>query len=245
MPPPAPASDLPGAAAVIVAAGRGERLGDPAKAMISLAGRPMLAWSLDAIAASGATREIVVVVGAQVREAVERLVAGGTWKKPIALVAGGDRRQDSVAAGVAAASADVPLVVVHDAARPLALTALFERCIEVAARRGAAIAAIPLADTLKRVDGDAIVGTVPRAGLWVAQTPQVFRRAVIAAAIAHGQQDGVTVTDEASLCEALGIEVAVVPGDPTNIKVTHPDDIAVAEALLRARHGSALGAITA
>ena len=221
-------------AAVVVAAGRGERLGAPEKVLLPLAGRSMLAWSLWALEAAATVGTVVIVAGSHTREAVARLVADAGLTKVVAIVTGGERRQDSVAAGLAAL-AEVAIVVIHDGARPLAEAALFDRCVQVAMETGAAIAATPVADTLKRVDGRIIVGTIDREGLWAAQTPQAFRLELLRRAMADGA--GETVTDEARLCEAAGIPVAIVPASAANLKVTRPEDIAVAEALLRARDG--------
>ncbi|WP_181955774.1 IspD/TarI family cytidylyltransferase, partial [Raoultella terrigena] len=121
---------------------------------------------------------------------------------------------------------------------PMAEPDLFDRCAQSAAANGAAIAATPVADTLKRVDTGVISGTVDRAGLWAAQTPQAFRLEVLLRAMVANA--GETVTDEARLCEAVGVPVVVVPASLANLKVTHPEDIAVAEALLLARQGESL-----
>ncbi|HEU0116717.1 MAG TPA: 2-C-methyl-D-erythritol 4-phosphate cytidylyltransferase, partial [Thermomicrobiales bacterium] len=223
-------------AAVVVAGGRGERLGDPAKCLLPLAGRPMLAWSLDALEQAASVAHVVVVAGVHTRIAVEALVAGMAWPKVVAVVAGGERRQDSVAAGLAAVPT-AAAVLVHDAARPLAEPAVFDRCAAAAIATGAAIAAVPVADTLKRVTAGRATATVDRAGLWAAQTPQGFRQDIVERLLPliRGAD---TVTDEARLCESLGVPVAVVPGSPANLKVTLPDDVAVAAALLRARTGA-------
>nr|MBA3416350.1 2-C-methyl-D-erythritol 2,4-cyclodiphosphate synthase [Chloroflexia bacterium] len=141
-------------------------------------------------------------------------------------------RQDSVVAGLAATPA-AEVVVVHDGARPLASAALFDACVAAARETGAAIAAVPVADTLKLVEAGRIVRTVDRAGVWAAQTPQAFRRALLLELFARAGER--SVTDEAALCEALAIPVAVVEGSPANIKVTRPGDLAVAEALLLSR----------
>ncbi len=228
---PRPARPLPRAAAVVVAAGRGERLGVPDKVLLPLNGRPMLAHVLDAL--EGATRvdAVVLVVGEHTRPGVAALVAANRWTKVLTTVTGGERRQDSVAVGLAAVPVETDIVVVHDGARPLAPPALFDRCVEVAAEVGAAIAAIPMADTVKRVVGGRVAATVDRDGLWAAQTPQAFRRSLLMAAVAACDDQ---VTDEAGFCESAGVPVAIVPGLATNLKVTRPDDIPVAEALLRA-----------
>ena len=222
-------------AAVVVAAGRGQRLAAPGKVLLPLAGQPMLAWSLAAIAATPQIGSVVVVAGEHTMAAVASLVHDLGFRKVDAIVPGGERRQDSVAAGLAALPPQTEVVLIHDGARPLADVDLFRRCAEAAADTGAVIAAMPVADTLKRVpDADGVIaGTVDRSGLWAAQTPQAFRLDVLRRALAANA--GADVTDEALLCEAAGIPVRVVPSSSANLKVTHPEDVAVAEALLRAR----------
>lgn len=223
-------------AAIVVAAGRGERLAAPAKVLLPLAGRPMLAWSLRALEAADAIGSITIVAGAHIQEAVERLVRDEGFRRVRAIVPGGERRQDSVTAGLAALPGDAEIVVIHDGARPLADPTLFDRAAMAAAAHGAAIAAIPVADTLKRVQDGQITATVDRRGLWAAQTPQAFRLDTLRRAIAAST--GEDVTDEARICEDAGIPVAVVPASLANLKVTHPEDIPVAEALLRARQAA-------
>ena len=222
-------------AAVVVAAGRGQRLAAPDKVLLPLAGQPMLAWSLAAIAATPQIGTVVVVAGEHTIASVEALIEERAFQKVVAVVPGGERRQDSVAAGLAALPDQTEVVLIHDGARPLADADLFRRCAEAAAATGAVIAAMPVADTLKHVTGAdrVIAGTVDRSGLWAAQTPQAFRLDVLRRAFASNA--GADVTDEALLCEAAGIPVQVVPSSSANLKVTHPEDVAVAEALLRAR----------
>jgi 2-C-methyl-D-erythritol 2,4-cyclodiphosphate synthase len=140
---------------------------------------------------------------------------------------------------LAALPETIEIIAIHDGARPLAEPQLFDGCVAAAAETGAAIAATPVADTLKRVATGTITGTVDRTGLWAAQTPQAFRTETLRQAIAASR--GESVTDEARLCENAGVPVTVVPASPANLKVTHPEDIAVAGALLRARHGASLG----
>jgi 2-C-methyl-D-erythritol 4-phosphate cytidylyltransferase len=230
-----PAPDRSSAAAVIVAAGRGERFGAAPKVLASLGGRPVLAYALDAAETADAVSAIVVVAGAQIREAVLGLTGVGTWSKVVAIVTGGERRQDSVAAGLAVVPAETTLVAVHDAARPLATPDLFDRCLAAAQRSGAAIAATPVVDTLKRVAAGQIVQTVARDGLWAAQTPQAFRLDLLRRAFAAADDRGLVVTDEASLLEILGLPVTIVPSSAANLKITRPEDLPVAEALLAAR----------
>ncbi len=222
-------------AAIVVAAGRGERLAAPAKVLIPLAGRPMLAWSLAALERAGTIGSIIIVAGDHTRDAVARLVRDEGFQRVQAIVAGGERRQDSVAAGLAALPEATEIVVIHDGARPLADPALFDRAAQAAAEHGAAIAAIPVADTLKRVQNGQITATVDRRSLWAAQTPQAFRLETLHRAIAVSA--GEDVTDEAFLCESAGFPVHVVPSSMENLKVTHAADIPVADSLLHARHG--------
>ena len=231
---PLPAPDR--VAAVVVAAGRGERLGMPEKVVLPLVGLPMLAWSLRALEQAETIGLVVVVAGSQTLDAVGQIIRNERYTKVHAIVVGGERRQDSVGAGLAALPEGVEIVVVHDGARPLAEPALFDRCATAAAESGAAIAAVPVSDTLKRVSAGTIEGTVDRDGLWAAQTPQAFRLESLRQAM--GSRSAETVTDEARLYEVAGLPVAVVPSSLANLKVTHAEDIAVAEALLRARHGS-------
>jgi 2-C-methyl-D-erythritol 4-phosphate cytidylyltransferase/2-C-methyl-D-erythritol 2,4-cyclodiphosphate synthase len=231
---PLPAPDR--VAAVVVAAGRGQRIGAPEKVILPLAGRPMLAWSLRALEQAETIGPVVVVAGSHTLEAVDGLVRHQGFAKVHAIVAGGERRQDSVRAGLQALPEGVEVVVIHDGARPLAEPELFNRCVAAAAESGAAIAATPVTDTLKRVTEGTIAATVDRTQLWAAQTPQAFRLESLHRAMASSP--GETVTDEARLCEVAGLPVRVVPSSLANLKVTHAEDIPVADALLRARHSS-------
>lgn len=221
---------------VVVAAGASRRMGGVDKLALDVGGRPLLAWTLAAMAAAPIVRRIVVVT------APERVadIAAAPWlpASVTAVVAGGPRRQDSVAAGVAALddSAAGDVVLVHDGARPLVTVALVERVAAAAARHGAAIPAVPVSETLKRLDGPWVAGTVDRSALASAQTPQGIRRDMLELAWARMVPDGTdTWTDEAALLEACRIAVHAVPGETTNLKVTTPDDLARVEAALIAR----------
>ena len=211
-----------------------------------IGGRPLLAWTLDALAASPVVASIVVVTTAD-RIAT---LAGAPWlpSRVVATVPGGERRQDSVTAGFAALEAAVPdptgvrVVLVHDGARPVVRPALVAAIAEAAHEHGAAIPVLPVVETVKRLDRDRIVETVDRVDLAVAQTPQAARRAVLRLALADRRSEAGTWTDEAALMEACRIPVHVIPGDPSNLKVTMPADLARAASLLVAdaypvRHG--------
>lgn len=222
------------ASAVVVAAGKGERFGATAKILVPLLGRPMLAWTLDALDASQAVDDIVVVAGEHTLAPIDTLLAGGGWTRAHTVVLGGARRQDSVLAGLRA-TAEREIVLIHDAARPLATAAQFDACAAAARETGAAIVARPMLDTLKRVRDEEIDATIPRDNLWAAQTPQGFRRRLLLDAFANETGHMGEFTDEASLLEAHGHTVRVLRGEGLNLKITLPEDVPVAEALLRAR----------
>ncbi len=225
----------PTVTAIVVAAGRGERFGLAAKCMAMLAGRPLLAYSLDAIDAAMTVTDTIVVVGEHTRDAVRQMVDAADWRTPIRIVIGGAERQHSVALGLAATTIDCNVVVIHDAARPLAASAWFDQCVEVASDFGAAVTATPVVDTIKRVHSRKILETVPRDDLWSAQTPQAFDRARLVAALASDTARERSFTDEAGLFEALGWEVHIVTGSAANMKITVAGDLAIAEALLALR----------
>jgi len=224
--------------AVIVAAGKGERFGSPDKVFLPVGGRPLIAHVLDAVEQARSIDGAILVVGDHTRGTAIDLVAKGGWPKVRSVASGGARRQDSVAAGLGEVPPSTEIVVIHDGARPLAAPALFDACVESALRNGAAIAAAPVTDTLKRISGNHIVETIPRAHLWAAQTPQAFRADLLKQAIETATHEGLDVTDEASIFEAMGLPVAIVPSTAANIKVTHQDDLWIAEALFAHRPGS-------
>ena len=215
--------------AILLCAGRGDRLGAGVpKAFVRLAGRPLFAWSLAALQRC-ASVDAIVVVGPVTTARGLLAASGASFERIVAFVEGGAERQHSVARGLAAMPAEHDLVAVHDAARALVSPGVVSRAVEAARRHGAAIAAVPLADTLKAVAGDRITATPLRAGLWCAQTPQVFRRDWLVAAHAAATD---TATDDAALVEALGHDVRVAEGDSLNFKITTPADLALAEAWL-------------
>lgn len=223
-------------AAVIVAAGQGTRFGAPGKVLLPLCGRPVLAWAIAAFAGS-AVDEIVVVAGDHTLEAIESLVLPFMELTSIRVVAGGERRQDSVARGVAAVGPETGLVAIHDGARPLVSLDLIHRTITQARQTGAAVAACPVTDTLKRTRADLTISeTVDRESLWSAQTPQVFDRGLLDEAIASPRFRDEAFTDEAALFEAMGHPVTIVASHDPNPKVTHPSDLATIAALMAVLH---------
>ena len=223
---------------VIVAAGRGERFGDSGKVLSMAAGRPLLAWSLDAVMCTETVSEVVVVCGNHTRAAIDRLVEDYSARMPVRTCPGGDTRQDSVRAGIECLSEGVDVAVIHDAARPLATPQMFDACVAMARQHGAAITAAPVTDTIKDVDGDYVVRTVPRENLWAAQTPQAFRLDMVKTAFGEAAAQGLTFTDEAGLLEQFGIDVRIIVGASSNMKVTVSEDLDIVDLLLRQRQAS-------
>jgi 2-C-methyl-D-erythritol 4-phosphate cytidylyltransferase/2-C-methyl-D-erythritol 2,4-cyclodiphosphate synthase len=222
-------------AAIIAAGGRGSRLGaDRPKQFLEIGGRSILEMSVAALAASDRINEIVIALPEDRLDSVAKSFNGIT-SKPLHFVAGGERRQDSVANAFAKTSAEAEVIVIHDAARPFVTEAIINRTIDAAEVHGAAIAAIAVRDTVKQVghtsaDGSRrINATIPRDDVFLAQTPQAFRREVLERALTEGA--GVDATDEAGLVERLGLPVHVVDGHASNLKITTQEDLAAAKAV--------------
>jgi 2-C-methyl-D-erythritol 4-phosphate cytidylyltransferase len=224
-------------AALVLAAGRGERLGAGLpKALVRLAGVPLVVRAIEAIAAAAEIERVVPVIPpGEAGRFAPLLAALGPSAKLAPPVEGGAERQDSVRAGLAALGADCRFVAVHDAARALVRSDDVSRVVAAARRHGAALLAVPVRDTIKRVRDARVIDTPPRAECWAAQTPQVFRLELLREALAKADAEGFVATDDAQLVERLGVDVRVVEGDPGNLKITGPDDLAAAEACLRAR----------
>lgn len=226
------------ASAIIVAAGSGVRLGSNVpKAFVKIGGRTMLSYSLATIAKVASIGEVVIAVPDGFESLARAEAASTGVGLPVKVTAGGVERQDSVRIALAITSAESEVVIVHDAARPLATEEIFDACVSAAAQVGGAIAAVPVADTLKRIehDGKGIAATVARSGLWQAQTPQAFRRRLLAEAHKLAVSEGIVATDDADLVERTGVRVEVVEGSTANIKITTPSDLAIVEAMIAAR----------
>jgi 2-C-methyl-D-erythritol 4-phosphate cytidylyltransferase/2-C-methyl-D-erythritol 2,4-cyclodiphosphate synthase len=224
-------------AAILAAAGRGIRFGaSENKVFTLLAGRPLLAWSLLALERSPSVNAIVVAVNAGDERRVDDLASAAGIRKLQTVCAGGAERYDTVWNALEVLPPVAELVAVHDGARPLTSPALIEAVVQGAREGGAAVPAIPMVDTLKRsADGRATKETTDRAGLFGAQTPQVFRRDWLEEAYRSARSAGFAGTDDAAYVERLGHEVRLVPGERENLKITTPQDLAYAEALLRGR----------
>jgi 2-C-methyl-D-erythritol 4-phosphate cytidylyltransferase len=218
---------------LLLAAGRGTRFGGSVpKAYLPLAGVPILVHAAErlcrAIPARHGNRLVVLVHPddeALLAPCRDRLAPLGDVRYAF----GGATRQESMLSGLAAAGDDVDLILVHDAARALLPIAATRECVAAAASHGAALLALPAPDTLKRVVDGRVEQTVDRAGIWLAQTPQVIRRELLVRASAHAAATGFAGTDDVSLVEHFGAPVAVVLGTPTNLKITQPEDLPLAE----------------
>ncbi|HEX5368471.1 MAG TPA: 2-C-methyl-D-erythritol 4-phosphate cytidylyltransferase [Dehalococcoidia bacterium] len=219
--------------AIVVAAGSSQRMGGADKLLLALGGRPVLAHSLATFAAHPRIDALAVVVS-EANEAPIRALA--TQYAPTAqVVLGGPRRRDSVLNGLEALP-DCDYVLVHDGARPLVKPELVDAALDGAIESGASLCAVPVSDTVKRADDAGFVrGTISRQGLWLAQTPQAFRRDTLRRA--HASSD-IDVTDDCALVELLGEPVRVVMGSQRNLKITTAADLALAEALLAAGDGN-------
>lgn len=212
---------------IIPAAGSGTRLKSPApKALVPILGHSILSWALEAFVEVGFDRMIVAAPPDRMPD-FERVLRGRA-----AVVAGGATRSASVRRGFQAlGAAPEDLVCVHDAARPLITAAEIRGVLEAARAGGAATAATPIVDTVKRVEGERIVATIDREGLYAAGTPQAFRAELLGRAFETGRE----ATDEAGLLELLGVNVTAVPVSRWNLKITTPEDLELAEALLKLR----------
>lgn len=222
------------AGAVIVAAGASTRMGDAGdKTLADVGGEPLIARTVDVFERCDAVTAIALVVSERNLDAVAALRHDKGWQKTMPPLIGGARRQDSVRAGIDALPAECDCVLVHDGARPFVTSRMIEEGLAAAAATGAAIAVVPAFDTVKRVgEGGRVVETLDRSELAMVQTPQVFRRDVLQRAHAEVADD---VTDDAVMIERLGIEVCTFDGARSNIKVTTPEDLAVAQAMVSSR----------
>ena len=233
--------------AIIPAAGAGKRMGSGAtsavkapfqrggaqpKQFLELRGKPLLDWTIEAVSLSTRIDEVVLVVReVDVENLSGKYLANESFPKIRSVVAGGIRRTDSVEKGVSAAVND--WVMVHDAARPFVSARLIEITIDAALKHEAAAAALPVNDTVKEKSGAFLGGTVDRDSLLLVQTPQLFRKKILLSAFQSMKDSSENYTDETSLLKAAGHKVAWVAGERTNIKITTPDDLQLAEAITR------------
>ncbi len=227
--------------AILPAAGLGTRMGaETPKQFLSLDGVPVLLFTLRRLAACAAITDFIIATRGEEVDSLTAGVSSEKFGRPVRVVRGGDTRQDSVANALLEVPAASDLILVHDAVRPLVTVSQIERVIAEAAACDAAILGIPAMDTVKEVkraslpnDVALITATIPRERVVLAQTPQVFRAALLLEAFARARQDGVTASDEAGLVERIGRDVHVVVGSERNLKITRPGDMELAEFYLR------------
>lgn len=221
--------------AIIVSAGKGERFGGGKKQFFLLDKKPILAHSLDKFESCPLICSVILVVSQEdldycLKEIVEKF----QYRKISQVVAGGKRRQDSVKNGIDNLPKDTEILVIHDGVRPFVTRVMIEDSIRSAIRYGAVVTAIPVKDTIKMANPDGtVLKTLNRESLWQAQTPQSFRIEVIRNAYYRAIEEGFTGTDDASLVERLGMNVHIIPGSYNNIKITTPEDLALANLLLK------------
>lgn len=221
---------------LIPAAGSGKRMGaDRNKLLLPLLDKPILQWTLEAAIACQSIVWIGVIAQPHDYPEFQKIFNRLNTTKPIRLIQGGDTRQASVFNGLKALPANGDRVLIHDGARCLATTELFDRCDESLKKMQGFIAAIPVKDTIKIVDGLTIVDTPNRDRLWAAQTPQGFQVDLLKNAHLTAVELGWEVTDDAALFEKVGLAVQIVMGEETNLKVTTPQDLAIAEFILKQR----------
>lgn len=224
---------LPAVCAVIVAAGSSQRMGGQNKLLLPLAGAPVLAHTLRAFEKCAAVRDIVLVCREQDILPYTELARSYGVGKLRTVTRGGDSRTASVLAGLRAVPADAALVAVHDGARPLVSEAVITEAVCAAAEHGAAAPVVPVKDSIKRIADGTIAADVPRDTLAAVQTPQVFRRELLLRALEDAARSGRSFTDDCAAVEAMGQAVQATHGSYENLKITTPEDILVAQALLQ------------
>ena len=222
---------------LIPAAGMGKRMGsDRNKLLISLLGKPLLAWTLMAAQTARSISWIGIIGQPEDRADLDRILGNISMSKPVQFIQGGSTRQESVYNGLQGLPDGAERVLIHDGARCLATPELFDRCAAILGTCPGLIAAISVKDTIKIVDNTGIVIDTPdRANLWAAQTPQGFEVALLKACHEKGRTLSWEVTDDAALFEKCNLPVTIVPGEETNLKITTPVDLAIAEFILRSR----------
>ena len=221
--------------AVIVAAGKGRRMGtEISKQFLPLCGKEILAHSVEKFEKAEKIRDIVLVTGEDSLQDVREMAQEYGWKKIVSVVAGGKERQDSVWNGLQAVSADTEIVLIHDGVRPFVTEDILNHSIETAVEMGGCVAGVPAKDTIKVCNSENIaVATPDRSTLWQIQTPQTFQKDLIMQAYQKAKEEGFVGTDDASLAEYSGCPVKVIMGSYRNIKITTKEDLLIGEAFLK------------
>ena len=221
--------------AVIVAAGKGRRMGtEVSKQFLPLCGKEILAHSVEKFEKAEKIRDIVLVTGEDSLQDVREMAQEYGWKKIVSVVAGGKERQDSVWNGLQAVSDDTDIVLIHDGVRPFVTEDILNHSIETAVEMGSCVAGVPAKDTIKVCNGENVaVATPDRSTLWQIQTPQTFQKDLIMQAYQKAKAEGFVGTDDASLAEYSGCPVKVIMGSYRNIKITTKEDLLIGEAFLK------------
>ncbi len=223
--------------AIIPAAGTGIRMGGATpKQFLSLEGIPIFVHTLRKFAASEAIDEIFLGLRPEEMDRASQEIALQNFSKPVRLIAGGNSRQETVARCLDQAAADTEVVVVHDAVRPFVELAMIQQIVDAARKDGAVILGVPSVDTVKKVELQTITGTIPRARIVLAQTPQAFRYTILRTAVDRALSEGYSGTDESSLVEHDGQVVKVLMGSDRNIKITKPSDLPLARLFIAQEH---------
>ena len=220
------------AVAIVPSAGRGTRFGSN-KTMTSLKGRPLIAWTLQALHFVDEIEEVVPVFAPELMEAALRLMEVFDFNKVKRIVPGGEERQNSVMNGLRAVESDPDLVLIHDGVRPLVRPSLVRLSLSSIDDFDGLVVGVPPKDTIKTFDGDVIGNTLRREGLIAVQTPQVFRYKTVCKAYEQALSSGRYFTDDASVVEVFGGSIKLIPGDYSNIKITTPEDLLIAEAIFK------------
>ncbi|HEX2931374.1 MAG TPA: 2-C-methyl-D-erythritol 4-phosphate cytidylyltransferase [Candidatus Binatia bacterium] len=223
--------------AIVLAAGAGRRVGGAMpKTFLPIAGRPLVLRTVDRMFSARTVADVVLVVAASELERCQAMLRAddALRNRPWRLQTGGITRQQSAKRGLEKLGAETEIVIIHDGARPFVSANLIDRCVESASSKGAVVVGIAARDTIKVVDQDRRIQSTPeRSSLWEIQTPQVFRRDLIVAAHEQAEKDGCQVTDDAMVVERMGTPVFVLDGERTNFKITVPEDVWLAEMLIR------------
>lgn len=221
--------------AVIVAAGKGKRMGtEISKQFLPLGGKEILAHAVQKFEKAKNIRDIILVTGADSLQDVQEMAQEYGWEKIVSIVAGGKERQDSVWNGLQQVAADTEIILIHDGVRPFVTEDILNISIETALEMGGCVAGVPAKDTIKVCDGENIaIATPDRNALWQIQTPQTFRKERIVKAYEQAKEDGFVGTDDASFAEHCGYPVKVIMGSYRNIKITTKEDLIIGEAFLK------------
>lgn len=221
--------------AVIVAAGKGKRMGtEISKQFLPLGGKEILAHTVQKFEKAKNIRDIILVTGADSLQDVQEMAQEYGWEKIVSIVAGGKERQDSVWNGLQQVAADTEIILIHDGVRPFVTEDILDVSIETALEMGGCVAGVPAKDTIKVCDGENIaIATPDRNALWQIQTPQTFRKERIVKAYEQAKEDGFVGTDDASFAEHCGYPVKVIMGSYRNIKITTKEDLIIGEAFLK------------